>query len=157
MLDGEVLLGQRGRLPRRSQIGSRGREDRYRPPMTPQGPLLGSSGPKKEEDEHDTETVGIDAGVKRSFGLSDYLFVCPGVLVLCGLVAAAASAKAAPTVPGDPLDRAPTRRRAGCSSRFTRPASRSTRARRTGPGSSPIRRRRSSRRTASRRRRARTS
>ena len=51
-----------------------------------------------------SETAGSDAGVARSFRVSDVLIVCAGVLVLFALIAAAASARPAPTVPGDPLD-----------------------------------------------------
>src|SRR5262245_30574342 len=40
----------------------------------------------------------------RSFQLFDYLLVAAGVLILCAIVVAGATAKAAPTSPGDPLD-----------------------------------------------------
>ena len=43
--------------------------------------------------------------MKRKYRLSQLIVACAGVLALCGLFAAGASARAAPqTAPGDPLD-----------------------------------------------------
>ena len=52
-----------------------------------------------------TETIRNDLATGQPSRLARFLFACAGVLALCGLVAAAASAHPAPqTAPGDPLD-----------------------------------------------------
>lgn len=52
-----------------------------------------------------TETIPNDLDTGQPSRLSRFMFACAGVLALCGLVAATASARPAPqTAPGDPLD-----------------------------------------------------
>ena len=52
-----------------------------------------------------TQTIRNDVDTGQRWRLTRFIVACAGVLALCGLVAAAASARPSPqTAPGDPLD-----------------------------------------------------
>jgi uncharacterized protein DUF3455 len=136
----------RGRLEARPRPGQ-GDECQVSPQLTAEHETItkrvaGSRFPRRSR-------VKIDCRLSRS------IVAVAGGVAVSAAVATTASARPTPqTAPATCSIRGRTRPTAGSTSSCTRAASRSTRVRRTAPGSSPIRRRRSTRRRALRSRSA---